>query len=111
MNIIDIEKFLDRALSDKELKNLSGQRFEPIEYLLKRPFERDELFELLLNGNSEHTMELMETALDRQKEDELKQMPIERIRYFERILRKICFSLQFDHRLRELFCCRASLLR
>jgi hypothetical protein len=72
------------------LINLAGDRFDEIRVILQRSFKHEELIDLL-NGNYEKIRKLIDEELDRQKEEELKELPITRIQYFENILRKIFF--------------------
>jgi hypothetical protein len=67
VDLTNIERILDRSLTLDELINLAGDRFDEIHGI--------------------------EEELDRKKEMELKELPINRIRDFENILRKIFFIL------------------
>ena len=82
-----IERILGRSLTFDELNNLVKDRFDYIRRILQRPLTEDELLDLL-KGNPDRIMPLIEEGLDRQKEEELRALPIDRIRYFERILSK-----------------------
>jgi hypothetical protein len=92
VDLPNIERILDRSLTLDELINLSGDRFDEIHRILQRSFTQEELIDLL-NGNYEKIRKIIEEELDRKKEEELKELPINRIRNFENILRKIFFIL------------------
>jgi len=92
VDLTNIERILDRSLTLEELINLAGDRFDEIREILQRSFTQEELTDLL-NGNYEKIRIIIEDELDRKKEMELKELPINRIRNFENILRKIFFIL------------------
>lgn len=83
-----IERILNRPLTIDELTQLAGDRFDETAAILQRPLHRQELIDLL-SGNFQHTTT---DDLDRQKEEELKELPIDRLRHFETILGKLCAS-------------------
>ncbi|CAF3423050.1 unnamed protein product, partial [Rotaria sp. Silwood2] len=85
VDIINIERILNRSLTLDELTNLAGDRFDEIRTILQRPFKQEELIDLL-NGHYRKIIKLIEEQLNKQKEDELLELPINRIPYFENIL-------------------------
>jgi arsenate reductase-like glutaredoxin family protein len=72
------------------LISLAGDRFDEIRSILQRPFTQEELIDLL-QGNYDNIIKLIEEELDKQKEKEIKEPPINRIQYFEKILRKLFY--------------------
>ena len=82
-----IERILGRSLTFDELNNLLKNRFDHIRRILQRPLAEGELLDML-KSNPDRIMKLIETELVRQKEEELSALPIDRIRYFERVLSK-----------------------
>jgi len=86
IDITNIERILNRSLTFDELSNLAGDRFDEIRIILQRSLKQEELIDLL-NGNYDKIKE----ELNRQKEEELNELPINRIRYFENILRKFLY--------------------
>jgi hypothetical protein len=86
IDITNIERILNRSLTFDELSNLAGDRFDEIRIILQRSLKQEELIDLL-NGNYDK----IEEELNRQKEEELNELPINRIRYFENILRKFLY--------------------
>lgn len=72
------------------MTNLADDRFDEIQRILQRSLTQEELIDLL-NGNYEKIKKIIDEKLDKQKEIELKELPINRIRYFEKILRKMFF--------------------
>jgi hypothetical protein len=93
VDLTTIERILNHSLTLDELVNLAGDRFDEILAILHRSFTREELVDLL-NGNYDKIKKLIEDELDKQKEEELKELPINRIRYFEKILRKFLYLFQ-----------------
>jgi hypothetical protein len=87
VDLANIERILNRSLTYDELINLSGDRFDDIRRILQRSLTYEELIDLL-NGNDEKIKQLIEEKLDFDKEMELKELPINRIRYFENILER-----------------------
>ncbi|CAF4805570.1 unnamed protein product [Rotaria sp. Silwood1] len=87
VDITNIERILNRSLTLDELTNLAGDRFDEIRTILQRSFKQDELIDLL-NGHYRKIIKLIEEQLNKQKEDELQELPINRIRYFENILHR-----------------------
>ena len=78
---------------------LSGDRFDHLCRKLQRPLTEEELIDLL-NGNDEKIKSIIEDKLNREKEIQLKELPINRIRYFETILSKnFLFILSIDNSL------------
>ena len=82
-----IEEILHRSLTFDELTRLVGDRFVEMPRILRRTLHHEELLDLL-NGNSERMKTLLDAELNRQKEEEIQQLPIHRLRSFERILRE-----------------------
>ncbi|CAF3690242.1 unnamed protein product [Rotaria sordida] len=87
VDITNIERILNRSLTLDELTNLAGDRFDEIRIIFQRPFKHEELIDLL-NGNYTKIIKLIDEKLNIQKEDELQELPINRIRYFENILHR-----------------------
>ena len=87
VDLTEIQTILNRSLLYDELLNLSGDRFDDICRILQRSLTQAELIDLL-NGNDEEIQRIMEEKLDQEKEIQLNELPINRIRYFEKILRK-----------------------
>jgi len=92
VDIKTIERILNRSLTLDELTNLADDRFDEIHQILQRSFKQEELIDLF-NGNYEKIRIIIEEELNKQKEKELKELPINRIQNFETILRKFFFSL------------------
>ena len=86
INITNIERILNRSLTLDELINLAGNRFDEIRTVLQRSFTKEELTDLI-NGNSKKIIQIINEELNRQKEIELEELPVNRILYFENILR------------------------
>ena len=74
---------------------LAGDRFDDICRILQRPLTQAELIDLL-NGNDQEIQNRIADKLDQEKEMQLKELPIHRIRYFEQILRQYLF-MRFDN--------------
>ena len=92
VDLTTLEKILNRSLTFDELVNLADDRFDDIRAILQRSLHQDELIDLL-NGNFTKITKLIEEELNHQKEQELNELSINRIRYFENILRKFCSLL------------------
>jgi len=90
IDITNIERILNRSLTFDELSNLAGDRFDEIRLILQRALKQEELIDLL-NGNYDKIIKTIEEELNRQKEDELNELPINLIRFFENILRKFVY--------------------
>lgn len=88
IDLVNTEKILERSLTFEELKNLANDRFKEICTILRRALTQEELRDLF-NGDYINIIKLIQEELDKQKEEELKELPLVRIRYFENILRKL----------------------
>lgn len=71
---------IERKLTLEELTELAGDRFDEISTILQRPVTQEEF--------NDQISETINNILDTQKEEELKQLPIKRLQFFEHILRK-----------------------
>ncbi|CAF3800448.1 unnamed protein product, partial [Adineta steineri] len=87
IDITNIEKTLNRSLTFNEFANLADDRFDEICLILQRSLTQEELIDLL-NGNYDKITQTIDDELNRQKENELKELPINRLRYFENILHR-----------------------
>ncbi|CAF1222036.1 unnamed protein product [Adineta ricciae] len=74
-------------LTFEELTKRAGDRFDEITAILQRSLTQEELSDLLL-GKYGRISEIINNILDKQKEEELKQLPIKRLQFFEHILRR-----------------------
>ncbi|UJR22823.1 hypothetical protein I4U23_025853 [Adineta vaga] len=87
IDIPSIERTLNRALTFDELTNLTNEHFDEIRRILQRYLTQEELLDLL-NGRYQNMIETIRKQLEKQKEEELKQLPIKRLQYFENILQR-----------------------
>ena len=77
---------IESSLTFEELSKRAGDRFDEITAILQRSLTQEELSDLLL-GKYGRIGEIINNILDKQKEEELKQLSIKRLQFFEHILR------------------------
>ncbi|CAF2090381.1 unnamed protein product [Rotaria magnacalcarata] len=87
VDLTNIQRILNRSLTFDELTNLAGDRFDGICKILQRPLKIEELIDLL-NGNYINIVRIIDEKLNKKKDEELHELPINRIRYFEDILNR-----------------------
>ncbi|CAM4915049.1 unnamed protein product [Rotaria socialis] len=85
VDLTNIQRILNRSLTFDELTNLAGDRFDEICKILQRPLKIEELIDLL-NGNYISIIKIIDEKLNKKKDEELHELPINRIRHFESIL-------------------------
>ena len=87
VDLTNIQSILNRSLTFDELTNLAGDRFDEIRKILQRPLNTEELIDLL-NGNYINIIKIINEKLNKQKDEELHELSINRVRHFEDILSK-----------------------